>query len=250
MIRLEVNKLSGVARIRNLSTMALSLDFYRISSAASALNVVEWNSLDDQNVAAVDGDDAGTDAGDSAGEGWDQAGGSNSSQLVELFLGEAGSSLAPGEAYNLGAPFNTSIFGVGNDGDLLMTFGLAGGLQLSASVTYITTSSPGDFNGSGRVDGNDFLFWQRNIPTLTSADLTDWKNNFASSVAAAKAIPEPSTGALLAFGAALASLPAHRLPRSWRSAAARSTRTRLSWPPRTCSNLFIIGNQPYCMVAT
>jgi hypothetical protein len=220
MIGLEVNKNSGVARIRNLSTMDLSLDFYRITSAAGALDLTQWNSLDNQNIAAIDGDDGGSIAGDALGEGWDQAGGSNSSQLVELFLGEAGSSLAAGQTYNLGAPFNTSIFGVGNEGDLQMTFGLVGGPQLTASVTYVTANSPGDFDNSGRVDGADFLHWQRNVPTLTSDDLTDWKNNYASATPAATAIPEPATAGLVGL-AALVTAVRVRPNRAARGAAAR-----------------------------
>ena len=149
--------------------------------------------MDDQNIAAADGADPDTLAGDSPGEGWDETGSASSSQLVELFLGTAGSTLAPGQAYNLGAAFNTSIFGVGNNGDLQMTFGVVGGLQLSAQVTYLTGNAPGDFDNSGRVDGHDLLFWQQNIPPLTGADLNTWKTSYGAAVAAAAAIPEPAT---------------------------------------------------------
>lgn len=201
LLGLEVFKDSGAARIRNLSDAPLSLDFYRITSAASALSVSGWNSLDDQNIAAADGLDEGTVAGDSKGEGWDESGAVSSSQLVELFLGTAGSTLAPGQAYNLGAAFNTSVFGVGNNGDLQMTFGVVGGVQLSAEVTYLTGNAPGDFDNSGRVDGNDLLFWQRSIPPLTGDDLNTWKTSYGNAAAAAGAIPEPAT-----FGLCIASL--------------------------------------------
>ncbi len=124
---LTVNKTNGQVSITNTTTATLNLEFYRISSAGSALNVAGWNSLDDQNYDAVDGPDAGTVAGDNDGEGWDEAGGSNASQLVELFLGENGSSFAPSETLNLGNAFNTSVFGSGNNGDLQFTLGLIGG---------------------------------------------------------------------------------------------------------------------------
>jgi hypothetical protein len=189
---LEVNKTTGNVQIKNLTNTPLQLDFYRISSAASALSLAGWNSLDDQNISAVDGADAGTVAGDSPGEGWDQAGGSNSSQLVELFLGETGSLLAANQSLNLGAAFNTSVFGVGNDGDVQMSFGLVGGLQLNGMVTYVTGGgAPGDFDANGQVDGNDFIFWQKN--NLGAAALMTWRQNYGNAVAAAGAIPEPAT---------------------------------------------------------
>ena len=82
----------------NETTIDLAFDFYRISSADNALNLAGWDSLDDQNISAVDGDDPGAVAGDSLGEGWDQSGGANAGQLVELFLGETGSTLAAAPA--------------------------------------------------------------------------------------------------------------------------------------------------------
>jgi hypothetical protein len=55
-------------------------------------------------------------------------------------------------------------------------------------------TTPGDFDGSGLVDGNDFLLWQQD---MTVGSLDDWKANFgASAVAAVGAIPEPASGAL------------------------------------------------------
>ena len=49
-------------------------------------------------------------------DGWAEAGGSSSSQLVELFLNGA-TVFAPGEEVPLGAAYNEAIFGA-NDGDL------------------------------------------------------------------------------------------------------------------------------------
>jgi hypothetical protein len=123
--------------ITNKAPVSLNVDFYRISSAGSALNPTAWNSLDDQNYDAVDGSDAGSVGGDALGEGWDEAASSSTGQLLELFLGENGSTIAPNETLNLGNAFNTSIFGAGNNGDLQFSFGRTGNGQLMGTVTYV-----------------------------------------------------------------------------------------------------------------
>jgi len=199
-LSIEVNKTTGAINLVNSATAPLALEFYRISSAAGAMNVAGWNSLDDQNFGAVDGPDAGTIAGDSVGEGWDQAGGSDANELVEHFLGEAGSTIGAMTTLSLGNAFNTSIFGVGNDGDLQFQFGLNNGGLITAGVTYVTGGGQaGDFDGDSDVDGNDFLVWQRGLGTTHSAaTLATWKANFgATATAAAAAVPEPTSIALL-----------------------------------------------------
>lgn len=72
---------------------------------------------------------------------------------------------------------------------------------------------PGDFNGDDRVDGNDFLVWQRGFGSEYDAThLADWKSNFGQS-AGVSAIPEPTT--LCLAGAALVSVAVlHRRQRS------------------------------------
>ena len=67
------------------------------------------------------------------------------------------------------------------------------------------TGLPGDFDGNGVVDGDDFLFWQLD-PSV--GPLTDWENNYgnvATFSAVSSAVPEPSTwiAALLALMAML-----------------------------------------------
>ncbi len=53
----------------------------------------------------------------------------------------------------------------------------------------------GDFNNDGKVDGKDFLQWQRGASpvALSSTDLAAWKANFGAPLAAIRAVPEPST---------------------------------------------------------
>jgi parallel beta-helix repeat protein len=58
-------------------------------------------------------------------------------------------------------------------------------------------ATPGDFDADGDVDGRDFLIWQRNGSV---GSLTDWQANYgAGALAAATAVPEPSSVCLLVF---------------------------------------------------
>jgi|GEM_PF-4632026 len=71
------------------------------------------------------------------------------------------------------------------------------GSYLIDDVSVMRLSDPGDFNGDGDVDGNDFLVWQQggSPDPLSGADLDDWKADFGSNPPAAatlSAVPEPS----------------------------------------------------------
>jgi len=70
---------------------------------------------------------------------------------------------------------------------------------------------PGDFDGDGFVDGQDFLLWQRNTAV---GNLSDWEANFGTTplVAAMQAVPEPTSLVLLCLG--LAPLVGRRVKRS------------------------------------
>jgi hypothetical protein len=85
--------------------------------------------------------------------------------------------------------------------------GLAGGdsINLGTFTQQFAQTGPtaiaGDFNQDQRVDGADFLVWQRGqSPTPQSnQDLAAWRNNFGQSIALASAAaraPEPATGAM------------------------------------------------------
>ena len=68
-------------------------------------------------------------------------------------------------------------------------------------LTEAGASLSGDFNGDGRVNGVDFLAWQRN-PAV--GDLADWEANYGNPVnIAANSVPEPSALALTMLGVAL-----------------------------------------------
>jgi autotransporter-associated beta strand protein len=67
---------------------------------------------------------------------------------------------------------------------------------VNGQLAVVTTAVPGDFNVDGRVDGADFLLWQRNQAV---GNLADWKANFGmgSAISAAAAVPEPSAADLV-----------------------------------------------------
>lgn len=66
---------------------------------------------------------------------------------------------------------------------------------LSLNNSTVTTNSIGTVS-DGRIDGRDFLAWQRGVsPTpYSSGDLADWQNAYnGGALSAATAVPEPSS---------------------------------------------------------
>ncbi|MGE3242613.1 MAG: LamG-like jellyroll fold domain-containing protein [Pirellulales bacterium] len=219
---IEVNKTSGIITLKNPTASPVSLEYYSIASAAGALKTGTWSSFDDQNYNAVDGPDGDATAGNSPGEGWDEAGGSNANQLIEAFLGTSGSVLAPNASLSLGGAYNTATFGAA-DGDLVFKFGIAGGSLITAPVTYVNTSVPGDYNGNGVVDAADYTKWRDTLNvnvtpgtgadgsgngTVDQADYTFWKSRYGNTSGSGGgslgggAVPEPASLAMVFVAAA------------------------------------------------
>ncbi|WP_428307867.1 PEP-CTERM sorting domain-containing protein [Lacipirellula sp.] len=83
------------------------------------------------------------------------------------------------------------------------------------NLTVTSLAPPGlagDFNSDNKVDGADFLVWQRGgSPTPTSpADLATWKANFGQTAPPVAAVPEPGTIGLSLLGVAALGLAARR----------------------------------------
>ena len=81
---------------------------------------------------------------------------------------------------------------------------IANGFYIDDVVFKLASSSSlaGDFDGNGRVDAADLLFWQRD-PSV--GDLADWEANYGSPLTGAvTAVPEPTSALLMGIGSVLA----------------------------------------------
>jgi hypothetical protein len=114
----------------------------------------------------------------------------NESDVSQL---AASAALAP--HLNLSATLNVFLIG----------FDAADSIELATFTQRFAQTGPatlaGDFNNDKRVNGADFLLWQRGLSPapMSPQDLAAVRNNFGadiSVVAAALPVPEPATGVL------------------------------------------------------
>lgn len=167
-LSLEVNTTSGAVTLRNDSSEAITLDYYEITSESGALSESGWTSLDSQDIGgAIPGDfnaDSKVDAADytvwrdglgttyspedydvwvehygqsgGSGDGWIEAGGSDSEILSEMLLDEAGMTLMPGQTLSLGAAYNTA-----GGADLQLKYGRPDSGLFIGGVTYVSSGA-------------------------------------------------------------------------------------------------------------
>jgi hypothetical protein len=95
---------NGDVSIANDTDTAISFNSYRILSPTDDLDFAGWDSLSDQNVDLIDGPDLDSTPGNSPGESWDAAGGSDNGVLAESFLSGL-STIAGNDSLSLGSEF-------------------------------------------------------------------------------------------------------------------------------------------------
>jgi hypothetical protein len=197
---LTIDPLTGETAIQNQSPyFDAAIAGYTIASASGRLQPTagKWNSLQDQDE-----------------NGWDEAGNVDKFRLTEFnpsddaFLGSNGRVLHLGNAVNAGGePLNADDFTfqfLTSDGKTMDGIVVLGTMPLETIA--------GDYTGDGRVDGNDFLAWQRQAGlaatppgsgadgnrngVVDASDLAVWRSNFGAIAGNAAgsnaAVPEPS----------------------------------------------------------
>ena len=205
-VKLQVNPATGDAQFVSVAeAFNFELRSYQILNPASNFVNSTW---DQENLAAQ-----GIDASDpnASGQHWDTVL-SNPDSLMESYL-LGGSELSPGEVLPIGQIFEP--FGPGENLPELeisiATSNFLGGADPTVSIFNVQSellvppTSEGDFNQDGKVDGSDFLLWQRggSPNSLGAADLAEWQANYGAPVSAATAaVPEP-TSLVLIFAAGL-----------------------------------------------
>lgn len=198
LLTLQVDPVSGYAAIVNPSGEAVfDIDYYRILSSDDSLIEANWNSLQDQGVDAVDGADPGAAAGDSLGETWTEAGGSDAGVLSESFL-LGSSTMTPGRVATIGG-----ILG-GNADEETLTFEYRDPETGNITIGNVLVAEllAGDYNVDGVVDAADYTVWRDNASGLfTPTAYTVWADNYDSTYATGLsiAVPEPGSAILMSL---------------------------------------------------
>lgn len=205
-LTLLVDPSTGQTQIRNTSNFPISLDGYTVTSAFGAIDSAQWSSLDDQNAAGSD---------------WQEAN-ATANRISELKFGGA-VNLSTNQSLPIGSAYNETS----GKKDLTFQFILSGEQSArTGAVVYgaITAPSvPGDFNGDSFVNAADLTKWKGDYGQNANsdangdgrsdgADFLIWQRNFGagSATVASAAVPEPTAAALLLGAIGLAAMGARR----------------------------------------
>ena len=196
-LTLYVHPKSGYVSIVDATGTAFDIDYYRILSGDDSLIEVNWSSLQDQGLDAVDGPDGGSTAGDGVGETWTEAGGSDAGVLSESFL-LSSSVVEESDVLPLGQVFDLS----GDEQQLTFEYRDAVTGNVFTGEVVLGELVAGDFNMDGAVDAADYTVWRDNSTGLfVSGDYGVWNGNFGSvfdaSPSSAQSVPEPAGLVLL-----------------------------------------------------
>ena len=193
-LELEVNTATGAATLVNSAGAALDVNQYEILSAGGSLSTAGWDSIEDNG-------QNGMPQGTGSGDGWEELGTANANFVGEAYL-QDDSTIGVPTTVALGNLFNP---GVGTQ-DLEFFYRTSDGSIIEGIVSYSSSSTPGDFDGDGDVDGADFLTWQVGFPTAPhdAAGYALWESNYGfgsgpgNGSLSGSAVPEPST--IVLFG--------------------------------------------------
>jgi hypothetical protein len=196
---MAINPLTGAVGIRNASPFFdASIAAYSITSVDGKLRrVAGWQSLADQSLA-----------------GWDEADNSNAFRVTEFNPSGQVHLAGGGTVLNLGTLLDVSGGAINLDG-LKFEFLLSNGETLEGVVELAAVGAAGDFDLNGRVDGADFLAWQRSFGSSVSVagagadgngngivdagDLAVWRSNFGlvGNVGTTMGVPEPASSVVV-----------------------------------------------------
>jgi hypothetical protein len=183
-----VDRSNGSITLSNASSVPVDFDFYQFSSASNSLDDDAWNSLSEQNFQP---------SGAGAHQKWQEAGGSSSAAIAEVYL-DGNSTLSASTSQSIGAAYNNLI----NGEDLVFQYRLVTGELRTGFVNYIGIAPglAGDFNDDGKVDAADYVVWRKTDGS--QAGYNAWRMNFGlntgsgASLAGAASVPEPATCSL------------------------------------------------------
>ncbi|WP_425397309.1 PEP-CTERM sorting domain-containing protein [Aeoliella sp.] len=215
---LDVDRGTGELTLRNNLAGAenIFMKGYSIESPGGGLDALSFDGVGGDSVFTL---------GDGSGNGWEIAGGSDESRLIEAFFSGETTFTAGTGPVSLGNAYN-NLSGLE---DLIFKWTNSQGETYNGRVEYsgVAPVLTGDYNGDGTVNIADYTVWRNNLGgtavlpgdttpgSVTAADFDVWKANFGASsgaiggVAAAN-VPEPSTALLVLLGASTALLKLRR----------------------------------------